>query len=84
MVSWTVGCERPAGQPGQLGLGVVGSQRSEGSQGLSMRRGPGPAAPSARTTPGSPAVTGAWSLDAGASGSPVPSLSPGVETLPVS
>ena len=28
MVSRTVGCDRPAGQPGELGLGVVGSQRS--------------------------------------------------------
>lgn len=28
MVSQTVGCERPAGQPGELGLGVVGGQRS--------------------------------------------------------
>ena len=27
MLSWTVGCERPVGQPEELGLAVVGSKR---------------------------------------------------------
>ena len=66
------------------GLMSGGEPEERGLSGPEHATGPGPAAPSARTTPGSPAVTGAWSLDAGASGSPVPSLSPGVETLPVS
>lgn len=51
----------------------MGSRLSEGSQGLSTGEAPGPAASSVRTTPGRPTVTGAWSLDTGASRSPVPS-----------